>query len=144
MSSKKFICLFMVAIVCGFIAGGIAHGQSTDSFRIEGTVTNPDGTPAAGLRIQADIVPFTYDNDFTSFVSRGDGTYGLSFLGFEGPPKISVGDRIRITATDVEGNDVARTTYTVTAAAVDMPVNKVTIPLTVGARNRCNNHRQSE
>ena len=47
MSSKKFICLFMVAIVCGFIAGGIAHGQSTDSFRIEGTVTNPDGTPAA-------------------------------------------------------------------------------------------------
>ena len=132
MSSKKFICLFMVAIVCGFIAGGIAHGQSTGSFSIEGTVTNPDGTPAAGLRIQADIVPFTYDHDFTSFVSRDDGTYGLIFLGFEGPPKISVGDRIRITATDAEGNDVARTTYTVTAVDVDMPVNKVTMPLTVG------------
>ena len=132
MSSKKFVYLLMVLIVCGSITGGIAHGQSTDSFRIEGTVTNPDGTPAAGLQIQADIVPFTYDHDFTSFVSRDDGTYGLSFLGFEGPPKISAGDRIRITATDAEGNDVARTTYTVTAAAVDMPVNKVTIPLTVG------------
>ena len=132
MSSKKFVYLLMVLIVCGSITGGIAHGQSTDSFRIEGTVTNPDGTPAAGLQIQADIVPFTYDHDFTSFVSRDDGTYGLSFLGFEGPSKISAGDRIRITATDAEGNDVARTTYTVTAAAVDMPVNKVTIPLTVG------------
>ena len=132
MSSKKFVYLLMVLIVCGSITGGITHGQSTDSFRIEGTVTNPDGTPAAGLQIQADIVPFTYDHDFTSFVSRDDGTYGLSFLGFEGPSKISAGDRIRITATDAEGNDVARTTYTVTPVNVDMPVNKVTIPLTVG------------
>ena len=57
MSSKKFVYLFMVAIVCGLIAGGTAYGQSTSSITFKGTVMNDDGTPAPGYVISGETVP---------------------------------------------------------------------------------------
>ena len=107
MSSKKFVYLFMVAIVCGLIAGGTAYGQSTSSFSFEGTVLNADGTSAGGLVVQVDGF------SFVSFTTRADGTYGLAFLDFTGR-KIAVGDVIQISVTD-DGTEVASESYTVTA-----------------------------
>ena len=57
MSSKKFVYLFMVAIVCGLIAGGTAYGQSTSSITFKGTVMNDDGTPAPGYAISGETSP---------------------------------------------------------------------------------------
>ena len=74
MSSKKFVyLLMMVAIVCGFVAGDTAHGQSTTAFVIEGTILKSDGTPADGnLEVKA-----------VGFIGsvRADGTYNLAFVG---------------------------------------------------------------
>ena len=54
MSSKKFMyLLMMVAIVCGFIASDVAHGQSKDHINFQGTVTKSDGTSVAGLVVKA-------------------------------------------------------------------------------------------
>ena len=73
MSCKKFVYLVIAVLVCGFIAGGTAHGQSTASFLFEGTVLNADGTSAGGgLVVEAD--------SFIPFTTRADGTYGLVFL----------------------------------------------------------------
>ena len=109
MSSKKFVCLFMVAIVCGLIAGSTAYGQSTASFTIQGTVLNADGTSAGGgLEVEAaSFVPFT---------TRADGTYGITFLDFFGG-KISVGDVIEISVKD-NGVVVASESYPVTASVL--------------------------
>ena len=126
MSSKKFICLFMVAVVCGLIAGGTAYGQSTSSFSFEGTVLDADGTSAGGgLVVQVDGF------SFVSFTTRADGTYGLAFLDFTGR-KIAVGDVIQISVTD-DGTEVASESYTVTANVLttdNQPV-KVNLDITI-------------
>ena len=109
MSSKKFVYLVIAVLVCGFIAGGTAHGQSTASFLFEGTVLNADGTSAGGgLVVGAD--------SFIPFTTRADGTYGLVFLDFTGG-KIAVGDVIQVSVTD-DGTEVANESYTVTAGVL--------------------------
>ena len=128
MSSKKFVYLFMVAVVCGLIAGGTAYGQSTSSFSFEGTVLDADGTSAGGgLVVQVDGF------SFVSFTTRADGTYGLVFLDFTGR-KIAVGDVIQISVTD-DGTEVASESYTVTANVLttdNQPV-KVNLDINLGA-----------
>ena len=126
MSSKKFVSLFMVLAVFGVIAGSAAYGQSTINFIIEGTVTDADGTPAPGLRVQAD--------GFVSFTTRADGTYGLAFLDPFGGGRVTVGDAIQVSVSEA-GTVVGRATYNVTA--VDIPADdavvKVTLDITIGA-----------
>ena len=125
MSSKKFVYLFMVAIVCGFIASGTAYGQSTANFLFEGRVLNADGTAAGGALVEAD--------NFVSFTTRADGTYGLTFLGIFGG-KITVGDVIQISVTDND-TKVGGKAYTVTAGVLttdNQPV-KVNLDIILGA-----------
>ena len=114
MSSKKFVyLLMMVAIVCGFIAGDTAHGQSTGSLSFKGTVMEADGTPAPGYAISGETVPANPTFTFVGVISRTDGSYNLTAFSITGA-KINVGDQVKITATDAEGNDIS-VIYTVTA-----------------------------
>ena len=104
MSSKKLVYLFTALIVCGLIAGGTAHGQSSSTFNIEGTVTNSDGTPAVGLTVTGDRISLT-DVDPESTITGDDGSYKLLFIGLPIPlpgfaPEISVGEQIQITVSD--------------------------------------------
>ena len=120
MSSKKFVYLLMtVALVCGLIAGSTAHGQSTGSLTFNGNVLDADDNPAPGHTISAEFVPAQTGFQYIP-VSRSDGSYSLAVLGFAigGPtPKIYIGDRIKITATDADGN-AASVIHEVTAEDV--------------------------
>ena len=114
MSSKKLVyLLMMLAIACGFIASDAAHGQSTGSLSFKGTVMEADGTPAPGYAITGETVPANPVFNFVGTTSRTDGSYNITAFSFGGG-KISVGDRVKITATDAQGNDVS-VIYTVTA-----------------------------
>ena len=84
MSSKKFVYLFMVAIVCGLIAGGTAYGQSTSSITFKGTVMNDDGTPAPGYAISGETVPANAAFNFIGNPSRTDGSYDIVAFSFTG------------------------------------------------------------
>ena len=140
MSSKKFVYLVMtVAIVCGLIVGDTAHGQSTGALTFKGKVLNADGTPAPGYIISGEAVPVNNAYTFLANPSNTDGSYSLAVLGFSigGPPlKINVGDRIKITATDADGNDTS-VIHTVTvdnvASSIVDPLNIVLSGLNVDA-----------
>ena len=116
MSSKKFALLFMVAFVCGLIVGGTAYGQSTGSVTFKGTVQEADGTPAPGYAISGETVPANAAFNFVGNPSRTDGSYDIVAFSFAGAT-LSVGDQVKITATDAEGNAVS-VTHTLTAADV--------------------------
>ena len=122
MSSKKLVYLFTALIVCGLIAGGTAHGQSTSSLSIEGTVENSDGTPAVGVTVKAERISLT-DVDPEEAITGADGSYKLLFIGLPIPlpgfaPEISVEEKIAITVID--GGTVVHTqTHTVTAAEIE-------------------------
>ena len=114
MSSKKFVYLLMtVAIVCGLIAGDIAHGQSVPIATFKGTVMNDDGTPAPGYAISAETVPINAGlQDFGGGRSAPDGMYTVA-IGSIGGPKVEVGDTIKITAINAQG-DTGSVTHTLT------------------------------
>ncbi len=120
MSSKKFVYLLIaVALVCGFIMGDTAHGQSTGSLAFGGSVLDADDNAVPGYTISAEFVPARTGFQILP-VSRPDGSYNLAILGFTiggPPPKINVGDVIKITATHADGS-TASVTHTVTAADV--------------------------
>ena len=131
MSSKKFVyLLMMVAIVCGFMASEAAYGQSTGSITIKGTVMEADGTPAPGYAISGETVPANPAFNFVSNPSRADGTYDLVAFSFAGG-QLSVGDRVKVTATDAQGSAVS-VTYTLTAN--DVTGGTVTLDIVVGTR----------
>ena len=120
MSSKKFVYLLIaVALVCGFIMGDTAHGQSTGSLTFGGSVLDADDNAVPGYTISAEFIPARTGFQILP-VSRPDGSYNLAILGFTiggPPPKINVGDVIKITATHADGS-TASVTHTVTAADV--------------------------
>ena len=77
MSSKKFVYLLMtVAIVCGLIAGGTAHGQSTGSFNIKGTVLNADGASCWRMVIEVRSPGFC-----SLYHACMMATYAITFVG---------------------------------------------------------------
>ena len=134
MSSKKLVYLLMVSIVCGFIVAGTAHGQSSSTFIIEGTVTNSDETPAAGLAVRGERISLT-DADPVEIITRDDGSYKLLFLGLGIPlpgfsPEISVGEQIEITVSD-GGTVVHSEVHTVTAAEIEAAFAGTTINITL-------------
>ena len=106
MSSKKLVYLFMmVAVACSLIAADTAYGQSIPIVTFKGNILNADGTPAPGYAISAETVPSNAAyQDFGGSLSHTDGSYSIA-IGSIGGPKLNVGDRIKITATDVEGSD---------------------------------------
>ena len=116
MSSKKFVYLLMVAIVFGFMTSGAAYGQSTGSLTFKGTVMDADGTPAPGYVITGETVPANTAFNFVGNPSRIDGSYDIVAFSFTGA-KLNVGDMVKITATDAQGNDVS-VTHTITAGDV--------------------------
>ena len=133
MSSKKLAYLLMVLIVCGFITGGTAHGQSSEIYIVQGVITKSDGTPAAGLVMKADRILFTEVNAVEDR-TQDDGSYKLTLFSFPFPPdpipKIGVGEQIEITVTD-GGNVVAREVHTIRDENINRPVAGVTIPITL-------------
>ncbi len=134
MSSKKLVYLFTVLIVCGLIAGGTAHGQSSSTFNIEGTVTNSDGTPAAGLVVSGERITLT-GAEPEQAITGDDGSYKLLFIGLPIPlpgfaPEITVGEQIAIAVSD--GSTVVHTeTVTVTAAHIEAAFAGTTIDITL-------------
>ncbi len=128
MSSKKLAYLLTVLIVCGFIATGTAHGQAFGTVIIKGTVTNPDGTAAAGLRIDAEP-----QGIFQSSVSRDNGTFTVSTPRGAAQGKLSIGDTITLTVRNVDNNIVA--TERITIAAADLAGNTVIIDVAIQLRD---------
>lgn len=117
MSSKKFVyLLMMVAIVCGFTLADTVHGQSTGSISFKGTVLDADGNPAPGYAITGETVPANAAFVFTGVPSRADGTYDMVAFSFAGG-QLNVGDMVKITATDAQGNAIS-VTHTLTVADV--------------------------
>ena len=127
MSSKKFVYLFMVAIVCGLIAGGTAYGQSTSSITFKGTVMNDDGTPAPGYVISGETVPANAAFNFIGNPSRTDGSYDIVAFSFTGA-KLNVGDMIKITVTDAAGSAV-EIIHTLTVADANSSVVNLDITI---------------
>ena len=119
MSSKKFVYLFMVAIVFGFMTSGAAYGQSTGNITFKGTVMDADGTPAPDYAISGETVPANAAFNFVGNPSRTDGSYHLVVFSFgeDAGAKLNVGDMIKITVTDAQGNDVS-VTHTLTGADI--------------------------
>ena len=115
MSSKKFVYLLMMAaIVCGLIAGDTAYGQKgIGALTAQGTVTNPDGTPAPGYTIKGDIDGATISIEVTA-TSAADGSYKLVLISFSN--EITTGDVVTLTVSDSAQNVVGVASYTVTAA----------------------------
>ena len=131
MSSKKFVYLFMmVAIVCGFVVADPAYGQSVPIVTFKGDVLNADGTPAPGYALSAETVPSNAAyQDFGGSLSHTDGSYAIS-IGSIGGPQLSVGDKIKITATDVEGSDTEHI-HTLTVEDVVDNVGNVQLDLII-------------
>ena len=130
MSSKKLVYLFMVSIVCGFMVAGTAHGQSSSTFNIEGTIENSDGTPAAGLAVKGERISLT-GADPVETITGDDGSYKFLFIGLPIPlpgfaPEISVGEQIEITVSD-GGTEVHSEVHTVTAAEIEAAFAGTTI-----------------
>ena len=128
MSSKKFVYLLIAALVCGLVAGGTAYGQSTGSIAFKGTVMNDDGTPAPGYAMSGETVPANAAFNFIGNPSRTDGSYDIIVLSFG--PKLSVGDMIKITATDAEGNDID-VIYTLTVEDIVENAGIVNLDITI-------------
>ena len=130
MSNKRLVYLLMVLIVCGSVAGGIAHGQSTGNVTFRGTVLIDDN-PAPGITITgknsagiSGLIP--------SVESREDGSYVYGWISFSGV--VSAGDTFTFTLTDSEGNSQETAPYTLTAAdtAVPFTVDLDLVPVSAG------------
>ena len=112
MSSKRLAYLLTVLIVCGFIATSTAQGQTFGTVLISGTITNPDGTPGAGLEVRAETIPFAPEAlEPLTAPSRDDGTFTIASN--RGAAKISVGDIIKLTVTNADGDVVAEERLTI-------------------------------
>ena len=118
MSSKKFVYLLIAAIVCGFMLGDTAYGQGIGALTVQGTVTNPDGTPAAGLTIKGDIDGATISLEVTA-TSAADGSYKLVLISFGN--EISAGDVVTLTASDSTQNVVGSASHTVLGGDLPAP-----------------------
>ena len=114
MSSKKLAYLLTVLIVCGFVATSTAQGQDFGTVLISGTITNPDGTPAAGLQISAETIPFTPDI-FRTTTSRDNGTFTVFSAIDAARGKLSIGDTIKLTLTNADGDIVGEERLTIAA-----------------------------
>ena len=137
MSSKKLVYLFTVLIVCGLIAGGTAHGQSSSTFNIGGTVTNSDGDPVTGAVVRFERISLT-DVEAEEVLTGTDGSYKHNLIGLPaalvsfigGAPEISAGEEIRITVLD-GGTAVHTEVHTVTVAEIEAAFAGTTINITL-------------
>ena len=113
MSSKKLVYLLTVLIVCGFMATGTAQGQTFGTVIIKGSITNPDGTPAAGLDIEAAPAGI-----FGTATSRDDGTFSVFSARGAAQGKLSVGDTITLTVRNANGDILATEGLPIEAADI--------------------------
>ena len=120
MSSKKLFYLLAVSLICGLIAGGVAHASIT---AIGGVVTNADGTPVAGARVTAPGFGIVGSSGVTT---GADGSYTLPYIDFSNTP-INAGDQINVVVTKTDGDSVEKT-HTVTAA--DISAGEATFNIT--------------
>ena len=88
---------------------------------------NADGTPAPGYAISGETVPVNAAFNFVGNPSRTDGSYDIVAFSFAGA-KLNVGDAIKITATDAQGEAVS-VTHTLTAADVTSGIVELDIIL---------------
>jgi hypothetical protein len=121
MSSKKLIRLLVISLIYGLIVGGVAHAEVG---AVKGTVSNADGTPAAGVTLLAPGFGILEDTPTTT---NAEGAYYIPYISFS-PTVIEAGDEITIRVTDLEG-DVIEKTHTVTAA--DVAAGEATFNITL-------------
>ena len=121
MSNKKLIYFLTVLFTCGLIATGTAHAAVTG---VEGTISNPDGTPAAGVTVAApgfSSIPVTPTTGTTGY-------YFIPYISFANV-QLNVGHIITIQLTDAENNVIAEKTHSVTQADIDAGVATFDITL---------------
>ena len=104
-----FLCFVALSLGLMTAASEIVHAQSTESFKLSGTVTDKDGAAVHGFTVEAPRFP-------SKVFTRADGSFDLVFFSFTGEV-ISVGDDITITVKDRD-EVAAVVTYTVTAADI--------------------------
>ena len=119
-STVWFLCCVTLAAGLMIAAGGIVHAQSTESFTLDGTITDSDGVPAAGLSVEASGFP-------VKTVTDGNGYYSLPFFSLS-RGKISVNDTIIITVKDRD-EIVSVKNYVVTAADIAAVPQGATVPI---------------
>ena len=119
MSSKKLVCFLVISLICGLIMGGTAHAID----KLVGTVSNADGTPVVGAKVDAPgfgslAIPATTDES---------GSYTIHYVSFANIA-IQVGDEIAVKVTDSAG-DVIDRTHTVTV--LDNVAGQITFNITI-------------
>ena len=119
MSSKKLVCFLVISIIYGLIAVGGAHATIIG---IQGVVTDADGTPMAGVIVEAP----GFGNLGLVSTTKEDGFYFITYVSFVNVV-IKVGDEIPVVATDAEGNVVEKT-HIVTAE--DIAAGRATFNIT--------------
>ena len=123
MSSKKLFYFFAISLICGLIAGGVAHASISG---IGGTVTSTDGTPVAGAKVTAPGFGIVGSSGVTT---GADGSYELPYVDFSNTP-INAGDQINVVVTKADGDSVKKT-HIVTAA--DISAGKATFNIVFSA-----------
>ncbi len=109
MSSKKLVCFLVISIIYGLIAVGGAHASIVG---IKGVITDAEGMPLAGVRVEA----LDFGSIPVTAVTDDSGAYSIPYISFANVV-IKVGDEIVIEATDADG-DVVKKTHIVTAADI--------------------------
>lgn len=110
MSSKKLFYFLAISLICGLIAGGVAHANIN---AIGGFVTNADGTPVAGATV---VFPGFGLVGSSGVTTGADGAYSMPYIDLNNK-LINAGDQIEATVTTTDGDTVTKT-YTFTAADV--------------------------
>ena len=118
MSSKKLFYFLAVSLICGLIAGGVAHAQVQS---IGGVVTDADGTPVAGATVRAPDFASVFGQDITDITDE-NGDYEIPYINLSNTP-INAGDQIEVIVTTADGDNFEETH---TVKAEDISAGKAT------------------
>ena len=122
MRKQKWFCFLFIITLISALLPQVLQAQETDSFTLNGTVQNVDGTVAgAGYSVVTENqrVKSGWLTE-PKADTRADGTFTVSFLDIFGPNRTKVGDQLVITITEVASGKIkGKKTYTVTASDVE-------------------------
>ena len=127
--------LFLVALTSGLMVGaaGSVEAQTTRTFILHGTVTDNDGAALEGYSVEA---PNDASDLATVAKTDASGEYRIVYNAIFASAVIGVGDAINITVKDPDGQVVARKSYTVTLADINLePLSGATINIQLSGLN---------
>ena len=111
MRKQRWICFLFIVTLISALLPHVLQAQetdSTDSFTLNGTVQNVDGTVAgAGYSVVTENqrVKSGWLTE-PKADTRADGTFTVSFLDIFGPNRTKVGDQLIITITEVASGKI--------------------------------------